>query len=228
MEGETDRQFGERGEEWLDKHLADRFEILPSRTRDFDRIYVMYEPLHRPPSADDRVMHDMHGSGTIERVAADGDMIVVKFRTEARGPETRRSLPFPSDDYIVEARNEVKVEIKTEKKSYKSRNAFIETVSKDRPRKVKGWACTSKADYLFHFVPQSGRIRVVPFEKLREHLPDWLSRHGETKNHGTWDRHGTLLYYSFGALVPFVELERITSEILDIPPMPLEPPATRP
>lgn len=218
---ETSRKLGERGERWLDKHLGRYFEIRPSMTNDFDRFYTTWEPSDGRPTLGGRVDHREHGRGIISQVDAAGTTLVVSFEPiPPRLSERRRSLLYPSDDYTILARNDIRVEIKTERRAHETKNAFIETVSNVSTH-APGWAYTLRFDELFHFVPQVGKVRVIPSVLIRQHVEEWRSRIGDVTARNVGN-HGRSIYDTLGVPVPFAEIEPLVTRRFIVPPMPVD------
>ena len=168
----TSLKFGEQGELWLDEHLGRYFDIQPSMTNDFDRLYTTWEPSEDRPTVGSRIEHHEYGHGSISQVDGTGTTVIARFEPmPPRLAERRGSLFFPSDDYTVFKRNDIRVEIKTEKRAHDTNNVFIETESNSNTH-APGWAYTLKFDELFHFVPQVGRVRVIPAVLIREHVDE--------------------------------------------------------
>lgn len=86
------------------------------------------------------------------------------------------------------------IEYKTDSRAAQSGNVFIETVSIDRDNKP-GWAYTSRADFLFYYLPQVGRVYCIEMSTLRRYLGDWVKHYPlkEIANKG---------YNTRGILVP--------------------------
>lgn len=68
------------------------------------------------------------------------------------------------------------VEYKTDLKAAQSGNVFLETVSVDKDNKP-GWIYSSRADWLFYFMPQIETLYCVEFAQLRLSLSKWVSRY---------------------------------------------------
>lgn len=95
---------------------------------------------------------------------------------------------------------EYKVEYKTDYQANGTGNAFIETVSMDIYDK-KGWAYTSKADYIIYYIVGSGRLCVIPMQTIKKHLPTWKQTYPEVqvKNKG---------FNAYGLLIPLTEIAK--------------------
>ncbi|MBD1864285.1 MULTISPECIES: hypothetical protein [Trichocoleus] len=112
-------------------------------------------------------------------------------------------------DRIFNARSQPElvwtVEYKADLKAEKTKRAFIETVSVDA-RQCWGWAYTSKADTLIYYLPQKQWAFIIPFDVLRERLPQWEKscQTGSAQNDG---------YKTHGLLVPLEELSSCADKI---------------
>lgn len=98
------------------------------------------------------------------------------------------------------------VEYKTDRRAQRTGNAFIETVSVDRPPVRRGWVYTCQANYLVYFCPTPDTIYILSPAVLRSAVDDW-TRHYPIRiipNHG---------YNTHGLLVPLHELEKIAIKV---------------
>ena len=101
------------------------------------------------------------------------------------------------------------VEYKTDYTAGKTGNAFIEMVSVDT-RNIKGWALTSRADWLFYYVPYRHVIYIIAFPILRKWLGEWKSKYKISP------KVPNERYNSEGLLVPLMEMERISESVIKL------------
>jgi len=97
------------------------------------------------------------------------------------------------------------VEYKTDAAASRTGNAFIETISVDTTGKP-GWVHSSKADYLFYYLPRDGVIYMLKMATIRQQLAYWEA-HFPTRhvpNNG---------YHTVGILVPLREFERCAEAV---------------
>jgi len=95
----------------------------------------------------------------------------------------------------------------------RTHNCFVEMISVREQNKL-GWAYTSQADLLVHWLPQPTSLAyVIPFEELRRNLDTWRELYpsrnipnGENNQHR---------YTTTGLLVPQAEFEELAIRILD-------------
>ncbi len=100
-----------------------------------------------------------------------------------------------------------KIEYKTDWTAGKTHNAFVETVSVDTANKP-GWAHSSKADYLFYYVPGDELIYIIKFAALRGRMHQWKGLPTrQIPNNG---------YKTIGILVPLAEFEKIAIEVISM------------
>ncbi len=99
------------------------------------------------------------------------------------------------------------VEYKTDYTAGETGNAFIEMVSVDT-RNVKGWALTSRADWLFYYVPGRHVIYIIAMPILRKNLGTWIKRYKKSP------KVPNEKYNSEGVLVPLMEMERISESVI--------------
>lgn len=107
----------------------------------------------------------------------------------------------------------LKVEYKRDATAARTHNLFVETVSVDT-EDVAGWAYTSGADVLMHYIPEPESLcYVVRFQRLRRELPRWCSQYPERSipNRGRYGRS----YHTVGVLVPQHEYEAIAEAVID-------------
>ena len=103
----------------------------------------------------------------------------------------------------------IALEIKTDERSWKTGNAFVETISVDTQNKA-GWAYTSKADWLAYYLPQGLYFYLVRMSWLRSQLPLWQQqcRTVKVKNRG---------YCTHGLVVPLTAFEQEALDCADLP-----------
>lgn len=126
-------------------------------------------------------------------------------------PATPAEQRAEIDRWFEDDDERVSVEYKADHWGARTGNAFIETVSVDRTRKL-GWAYTSLAQTLMYWVVDR-QIYIVQLEDLRAALPDWRRdyREKESPNKG---------YQTRGLVVPLPELRRVALEVIDGPAWP--------
>jgi hypothetical protein len=106
---------------------------------------------------------------------------VVRHLGETHGYTVRpssREEQFQGIDYHVTnpATGNVRtVEVKADRWSQRTHNAFVETVSNDRTGRP-GWVHTCAADYLLYFVEGDDVLYWLDPQKLRDRLPEWTRR----------------------------------------------------
>ena len=215
---DTQLRRGLRGEQHVNAHLAGRYDVSnPQRQSDgIDALYVSWSKRDGAPVVGDRLTHPEYGQGIVERCqeVAGEWMISVKFDPTARKPTgLRMSVRFSNDEYFVFVPVKHYVEIKTDYRFKETGYLFIETVSMDRPTRVRGWAYTSRADCYLFFLPDRGKVFWVPVPTLRGRLPDWESLYEEKAVRN-------LEYLTKGLLVPLEQVEQISTEVFEIPPLP--------
>lgn len=97
------------------------------------------------------------------------------------------------------------VEYKTDAVASRTGNAFVETVSVDTSGK-RGWAYTSRSDWLIYYVPGDDIIYIIDFVALRLELPRWEHSYitRPAQNNG---------YRTYGVLVPLHEFEKLAARV---------------
>ncbi len=101
--------------------------------------------------------------------------------------------------------HEFRVEYKMDTIAHRTGNAFIETVSVDSHQK-KGWAYTTKADFIFYYLSCVATVYVLKVEDLQKNLSTWVSTYkNTTADNGRYRTHGVL--------VPLSEIEKISKII---------------
>ncbi len=104
------------------------------------------------------------------------------------------------------------VEYKTDETASRTGNAFIETISVDTSDKP-GWIYTSKADYLFYYLPTRAVIYMLNMDLLRQRLSNWQAHYPVRKIPNTG-------YHTHGLLVPLSELEKFAEGIFNAQDIP--------
>ncbi len=100
-------------------------------------------------------------------------------------------------------------EVKTDSVAYRTGNAFIETISRDKPIHFPGWAFTCTAEWLLYYLPQPQRIYRISPSKIRLKLPIWEAKYPiRMASNAT--------YNTIGRLVPLSELKAIAAEIFTL------------
>lgn len=91
------------------------------------------------------------------------------------------------------------IEVKTDFRAARTRNAFIETTSVDTDN-TPGWAYTSRADFLLYYVPPDRTVYVMPMREIRRRLPHWRKKYElrRVPNAG---------YFTEGVIVPLDQFE---------------------
>jgi hypothetical protein len=92
------------------------------------------------------------------------------------------------------------VEYKTDYKSAKTGNAYIETVAYKSPSSMKlGWAATCTADYILYFVYPK-KVYILSPQAIKNSLDDWSSKYRlhTVRNTG---------FYGQGIILPLTELD---------------------
>lgn len=100
------------------------------------------------------------------------------------------------------------VEYKTDWTAGWSNNAFVETISVDTTGK-RGWAYTSKAEWLIYYIPPLGIAYMFKFAVIRAIVDNWKAKY-ETRaipNKG---------YKTHGIIVPLHEFERYAFQVVTI------------
>jgi hypothetical protein len=100
------------------------------------------------------------------------------------------------------------IEVKTDYRAGKTGNAFIETVSCDA-RGTRGWALTSRADYLFYFLPDDLLIYALQPPRLPALVREWTRRY-RSVSVPNFD------YNTRGILVPLHELETHAKQVITL------------
>jgi len=93
-------------------------------------------------------------------------------------------------------------------------NVFIETVSVDRTG-AAGWALSSRADWIFYYLPQRARLYVLSMAEIVSSLPQWalIYRVATAETPGSGSSDG---YHSAGVLVPLAEIERVAEAVVEV------------
>lgn len=115
---------------------------------------------------------------------------------KATAAEQRQGI----DRHFIGKERKFTVEYKSDHRAFETGNAFVETVSVDT-KNTPGWIYTSKASYLFYFMPDADLCYILTFLKLRNRLRKWLALYPTCSipNRG---------YCTEGMIVPLYEFER--------------------
>ena len=147
----------------------------------------------------------VHDFGEQLKVGEDGEGVI--FRWFERNGWTVEPTGMDSGqrsgiDAWVSKPNHLRqsVEVKTDLHSFRTGNAFIETVSIVSQSKP-GWAYSSKADWVAYYLPQGGYFYFIRMAWLRSQLELWHRAHKEIIV-----RNKT--YKTKGLLVPIVAFEQ--------------------
>lgn len=105
------------------------------------------------------------------------------------------------------------VDYKTDSRAFTTKNAFIETISVDRPppKLALGWAIKSLADYIYYYVPPLNEVCIVKTAEIRLQLPKWLASYSikAAPNKG---------YKTLGVVVPY-DIFRAQGRTISVPSM---------
>lgn len=96
------------------------------------------------------------------------------------------------------------VEYKSDRMAGKTGNAFIETVSVRKDRKIEklGWAHTSIAQRILYYVPETQLVYILDTVQVRDLLVEWQKKYRSmTADNGD--------YEGEGVLVPMDEINKI-------------------
>ena len=102
---------------------------------------------------------------------------------------------------------ELTIEYKTDYVAGRTHNAFLETVSVDKPVAKPGWAQTCSADYLFYYIPTDGLVYVLAPGRIRHfvyHLARWCHPVPVPNRD----------YHTWGFVVPLRSLERCAEDVV--------------
>lgn len=100
------------------------------------------------------------------------------------------------------------VEYKTDWTAGWTNNAFVETVSVDTTGK-RGWAYTSKAEWLLYFVPPLGIVYMLKMAAIRVQVDVWAKQY-RTQNIPNKG------YQTKGLIVPLHEFEKYAFQVVTI------------
>ena len=116
--------------------------------------------------------------------------------------------------FLTPSGNGWTVEYKTDITGARTHNCFVEMVSVVE-HNVLGWAYTSQAEMLAHYLPEPENIcYYIPMSHLRDKLEDWIDAY-EPKTVHTKRQDGTR-YSSRGLAVPQHEFEAIADHVIDV------------
>tara|TARA_X000000368_G_C22910590_1_gene658370 strand:- start:196 stop:747 length:552 start_codon:yes stop_codon:yes gene_type:complete len=106
------------------------------------------------------------------------------------------------------------VEYKSDYVGAKTKNCFVEMVSVVERNKL-GWAYTSNAEFLVHWIPAPESLAyVVPFRRLRRELDRWREDY-QSRTVTSRDPETGIEWHTAGLIVPMHEYERIAQWKLD-------------
>ena len=106
------------------------------------------------------------------------------------------------------------VEYKADYVGAHTKNCFVEMVSMVERSKL-GWAYTSNAEFLVHWIPAPESLAyVVPFRRLRRELDRWREVY-PSRTVTSRDPNTGAEWHSSGLIVPMREYERISEWTLD-------------
>ena len=108
------------------------------------------------------------------------------------------------------------VQYKADTVATRTHNAFIETISVDKPgTSVPGWAHTCMADWLFYYVPGDELCYCLRPDIIRARLANWRGKFRSAKVPNKC-RSGAIEYHTHGLLVPLCELEACADEVVSL------------
>ena len=168
-------------------------------------------PLHY--NFDDQLAKGQYGEEHLDKYFASRGNIIVRATTEQERNGIDRAFTTSTGETIT-------VEYKTDSKTFHTGNAFIETISVDRPpeRIALGWAVKSQADFLYYYVPERSEVCIVRMGRIRALLPQWITQFPLRGVYNpTW--------MTWGLLVPYARLVEIGRTI---PIGPIGPPPPPP
>lgn len=98
------------------------------------------------------------------------------------------------------------VEYKTDEKTQKTGNVFVETISNNQTGAL-GWAVKGLADFVIYYAVGIEEAAVIRSEKLREKIAEWFFSYPTkaVKNRG---------YMTYGILVPWEEFKKAADTVI--------------
>ncbi|OYD08529.1 hypothetical protein [Paludifilum halophilum] len=107
-----------------------------------------------------------------------------------------------------ETGQELTVEYKTDSRTQRTGNCFIETVSNNSTGAL-GWALKGRADFVVYYALGYEEAIVVKSSIFREHIAEWLFKYEArpVKNRG---------YLTFGLLVPWYVVKEKADTIITL------------
>lgn len=128
-------------------------------------------------------------------------------------PATRQQQRQGIDRVFVTSprRKRLLVEYKADWTAAETGNVFIETISVKRNgrQRRRGWAFTSKADWLIYFFPEDDLAYCISFVHLRDVLDKWIAKYPA---HSIPNER----YTTHGIVVPQMVLERLAVAVRDV------------
>jgi hypothetical protein len=135
----------------------------------------------------------------------DASYVIRRATAEEQRQGIDRWLTPMDPDGPVEA---FSIDYKADWLAARTGHVFIETVSVDRVGK-SGWALSSRAQFIFYYIPQRRRLYVLSMAEIQALLPQWALIYQTRIAHNEG-------YESAGVLVPLSEIARIAEAVIDV------------